>query len=82
MAQVRIAFASKNFESGLTVQFKIYNKTGALLINTNGFEWANTGVYYIDENLSFSGKASYLAIAEDINGSWKSAKLVTQSDVL
>jgi hypothetical protein len=82
MALVRIAFASKNFETGLTVKFTIYNKTGLLIRDVNGIEWATTGVYYRDENLSFTGKATYLAIAEDVNGSWKSARLITPSDAL
>ena len=82
MAQVRVAFASKLFASNQQVDFKIYDKDNNLVHQSLGNEWANTGVYYVEANLSFSNKRVYIVIATELNGTWKATKLINKYDQL
>lgn len=84
MAQtpVRICFSTKNFISGQSIRFIVYDKNGNLIYNALGNEWgSNTGIYYVEGNLSFTknGNESYLVIAEEVNGSWKAYKSITKN---
>lgn len=79
---VRVAFASRNFVSGQQVRFKLYDRNEHLINTSFGNEWADTGVYYKDYNLSFGGNRVYLVIAEEVTGNWKASKLINESDKL
>lgn len=84
MALVRVTFASKNFQSNLSINFKIYDRNDILLYNTTTMEWAGTGVYFNEYDLTFrkNGDDIYLAIAEEPISGWKGAKLITAQDAV
>lgn len=82
MARVRIAFASKDYVTGQQVLFKVYDKNENLIYQGFGNEWANTGVYYLEGNLSFLFGQTYLVMAEEVTGNWKASKIVTQNDAI
>ena len=77
-------FASRNFISEQQIKFTVYKYNGQIICQKNGIEIGNTGVYYIELNANFNFfcfNRSYLIIAEEINGNWKSAKVFTKRDI-
>jgi hypothetical protein len=82
MPKVRPTFASKNYVTGQQVRFKVYSNTGAEILNQLADEWDSTGVYFLELNLNFSGNKTYLVIAEEVSGTWKASKLLTQKDTI
>ena len=81
MSIIKPVFVSKNFISNQQVLFSVYNQNHILITNIFGTEWGNTGTYYVERNVPFNNNnRSYLVIAEEINGVWKSAKLITSKD--
>ncbi len=72
---MRIVFATRNFNSGMNVNVKLYAFDGTLYKEKTGTEIGNLGVYYVDfDNLH--PQDSYLAIAEDTDYPWKTCRVV------
>lgn len=82
MALVRIAFEAKDYASGQQVLFRVFNKDNNLIYQGYGLEWGNTGVYYIEGDLDFTLAQTYLIVALDITGEWKSTKLISKQDII
>jgi len=84
MSKVKVAFASKNFQSNEMIEFKIYDQYENLIYESFGNEWSDSGVYYIEVNLYFPWffHRTYLVIAKEVFGIWKSAKLISKKNVV
>ncbi len=68
-----VTFASKNFQSGLTITFKLYKLNGTLISQKVATEVGNTGVYYAD--VDTGAVRDIICIAEDGNG-WKAYRYI------
>ncbi len=77
---IRVAFAAKNFASGQTVIFTVYDRNGVIIFEGPGYEWGNSGVYYLEGTLWFLLNNVYLVIAEEAGGKWKASKIITEND--
>jgi len=70
---MKLFFAALDFETGLFPTFKIYNFSTEELMNSgNVSEFLNTGIYYVDVDLS--DEIDYIVIVEQ--GNWKSFKYI------
>ena len=79
---IRVVFASKNFISGQQVNFTIHDNLNNIVFNGLGSEWGSTGVYFLELSLRIRFNQFFLIIAEEVNGNWKSSKLLTKNDLL
>ncbi len=71
---MRIVFAAKNYQTGLNINFKVYDSNQTLIFDDLGTEWGTTGNYYID--ISLTPTEFYLIIAEETAGNWKASRYV------
>ena len=70
---MRLVFAAKNYVTGQTVNFKVYDENN-LIFDDTGTEWGTTGNYYID--ISLVPTKLYLVIATEANNVWKASRYV------
>jgi len=80
MAWIRPAFSMKGFQSGKSINFKVYDNLNALIYNGPASEWLNTGVYFVQLSVSFASNRTYLVIATDTEGTWKAARMYSSND--
>lgn len=72
-----ITYATKNFQSGLVIIFKIYLLDGTLHSQHTGIEVGSLGVYYINTNIPANIKRFVVGIVEP-DGNWKAYKFYEQ----
>lgn len=70
----RLVFGSKEFESGLTVNFKLFLFNGLQVQERVGTEIADTGIYYAI--FWVNPFIDYVCIAEESLSGWKAFQYV------